>query len=77
MENYASYIEVNPKIMFGKAVIKGTRITVELILEKLAAGENIETILKDYPSLSREAIYAALQFAAENLKVTYIHPTTA
>ena len=74
MDNYFSYIEVNPKIMFGKAVIKGTRITVELILEKLAAGESVEIILKEYPSLSREAIFAALQFAAENLKATYIYP---
>lgn len=74
MDNYASYIEVNPKIMFGKAVVKGTRITVELILEKLAAGESIETILEDYPSLTKESIFAALQFAAENLKATYIYP---
>lgn len=74
MDNYKAYIEVNPKIMLGKAVVKGTRITVELILEKLAAGESIETLLIDYPSLSREAIFAALQFAAENLKATYVYP---
>jgi uncharacterized protein (DUF433 family) len=74
MDNYTSYIEVNPKVVLGKAVIKGTRITVELILEKLAAGESIETILEDYPSLTKEAILAALQFAAENLKVTYVYP---
>ncbi len=64
MNNYLAHIEVNPKIMFGKAVVKGTRITVELILEKLAAGENVESILEDYPSLSKESIFAALQFAA-------------
>ena len=74
MSNYTAYIEVNPKVMFGKAVVKGTRITVELILEKLASGESIETILTDYPSLSKEAIFAALQFAAENLKATYVYP---
>ncbi|GJM36558.1 MAG: hypothetical protein DHS20C18_55590 [Saprospiraceae bacterium] len=39
MENYMDYIEINPKIMFGKPTIKGTRITVELILEELAAGK--------------------------------------
>jgi uncharacterized protein (DUF433 family) len=72
MENFEDYIEINPKKMVGKPVIKGTRITVELILEKLAAGENVEAILEDYPSLSREAISAALQFAAENLRVTYV-----
>jgi uncharacterized protein (DUF433 family) len=72
MENFEDYIEINPKKMVGKPVIKGTRITVELILEKLAAGENVEAILEDYPSLSREAISAALQFAAENLRVKYV-----
>ena len=74
MENYTHYIELNPKIMFGKAVIKGTRITVELIIEKLAAGESVDTILEDYPSLTKESIFAALQFAAENLKATYTYP---
>jgi uncharacterized protein (DUF433 family) len=73
MDNPELYIEVNPKVMMGKPVIKGTRITVELIIEKLAAGESIETILEDYPSLSREAIYASLQFAAENLGRIHKH----
>lgn len=57
MENL---IESNPKIMFGKPVIKGTRITVELILEKIADGESIETILSSYPHLSREQILACV-----------------
>jgi uncharacterized protein (DUF433 family) len=74
MGNYQSYIEVNPKIMMGKAVIKGTRITVELIIEKLAAGESFQTILEQHPSLSKEAIQAALQFAADNLKASHIYP---
>jgi uncharacterized protein (DUF433 family) len=54
----------NPKIMVGKPVIKGTRITVELILDKLAAGQTVEQILEDYPHLTREGIKAALEFAA-------------
>ncbi|MCW3074143.1 MAG: hypothetical protein JWP69_1212 [Flaviaesturariibacter sp.] len=74
MQYQEAYIEVNPKVMMGKPVIKGTRITVELIIEKLAAGENETTILTDYPSLSREAILAALQFAANNLKADHIYP---
>ena len=53
MENL---IESNPKIMFGKPVIKGTRITVELILGKIADGETIDAILSSYPHLSREQI---------------------
>ena len=55
----------DPKIMMGKPVIAGTRITVELILEKLAAGETIEQILEAHPRLTRESIQAALAFAAE------------
>jgi len=59
-----SLIESNPKIMVGKPVIRGTRITVELILDKLAAGETVEQILEDYSHLTREGIRAALEFAA-------------
>lgn len=64
----------NPKIMFGKPVIKGTRITVELILEKLAAGETVENILASYPCLTREQISAALNFAAQTLKADVVYP---
>ena len=55
----------NPKVMMGKPVIAGTRITVELILEKIAAGETIEQILDAHPRLTREAIQAALSFAVK------------
>lgn len=66
--NASSYIEVNPRVMMGKPVIKGTRITVELILESLSAGESIDNLLRSYPRLTKEAISAALAFAAEALK---------
>ncbi len=62
--------------MMGKPVIEGTRITVELILEKLAAGETIEQILEAHPRLTREGIYAALDFAAKALKADVVYPTT-
>ena len=55
-------IQSDPSIMTGKPVVAGTRITVELILEKLAAGETIEQILDAHPRLTREAIIAALDF---------------
>lgn len=74
MENLEAYIEINPKIMMGKPVIKGTRITVELILEALAAGRTIENMLASYPTLTRDAVLAALQFAANNLKADYVYP---
>jgi uncharacterized protein (DUF433 family) len=51
------------KIMFGKSVIKGTRITVELILGKIADGESVEDILSSYPHLTREQILACVGFA--------------
>ena len=60
-------IEINPNIMFGKPVIKNTRITVELILRKLAAGMTTEEILTDHPHIKREDILAAQEFAADYL----------
>ncbi|HYA92429.1 MAG TPA: DUF433 domain-containing protein [Thermodesulfobacteriota bacterium] len=65
----------DPAVMMGKPVIKGTRITVELILEKLAAGETMEQILEAYPHLTREGIQAALSFAAEALRSDVVYPT--
>ena len=65
----------DPAVMMGKPVIKGTRITVEIILEKLAAGETIEQVLDAYPHLPREGIQAALSFAAEALRSDVVYPT--
>ena len=62
------YIETNPNVLLGKPVIVGTRITVELILEKLAADESFEEILAEHPRLRREHILAALAFVAQSLK---------
>jgi len=53
-------IDSDPSIMMGKPVIAGTRITVELILEKLAAGETIEQLLEEHPRLTRKEIQAAI-----------------
>ena len=69
------YIISDPQIMMGKPIIAGTRITVELILEKLSAGEAFEQILDEHPEITREAINAALSFAAEALKADVIYPT--
>ena len=57
--------------MVGKPVIKGTRITVELILEKLAAGESFETILSEYPHLSRAEVASAVRFAIQTVRHDY------
>lgn len=64
----------NPDVMMGKPVIAGTRITVELILEKLAAGETIEQILDAHPRLTREAVLAAIAFAKEALRADVVYP---
>lgn len=68
-EKLLNRIERNPQIMFGKPVIKGTRLTVEIILEKLAYGETEEEILKEYPFLKKEDIKAALLYAAGTLSL--------
>ena len=67
-------IKSDPAIMMGKPVIACTRITVELILEKLAAGETVEQILDAHPRLTRRAIQEALAFAARALKADVFYP---
>jgi uncharacterized protein (DUF433 family) len=70
-----SRIICDPKIMGGKPIVTGTRITVELILEKLAAGDAPHEIIEDYPDLSEESIRAAIKFAADALRSDFIYPT--
>ena len=57
-------IQTDPRVMMGKPVVAGTRITVELLLEKLAAGESIEQMVEAHPRLTREAVLAALDYSA-------------
>jgi len=71
---WRKYICSDFKIMMGKPVIAGTRIPVELILEKLSAGETFEQILEAHPRITRESILAAIAFAAENLRADVIYP---
>lgn len=67
-------IQSHPTIMMGKPAVAGTRITVELILEKLGAGETIEQILEAHPRLTRPAILAAIEFAAQALRADVGYP---
>jgi uncharacterized protein (DUF433 family) len=60
-------IEINPKVMLGKPVIRGTRIPVELILRKLSEGAREADLLDAYPRLTREDIKAAIGYAADTL----------
>jgi len=65
METFMDKITVDPEVMVGKPVIKGTRITVQLIVQLLANGETEAEILEDYPDLMKEDIKAALLYASE------------
>jgi uncharacterized protein (DUF433 family) len=63
--NYNNLIKRNPEIMLGKPIIKGTRITVELIMRKLAEGYSVDELLNSYPHLTKEHIYAVFEYAAD------------
>ena len=67
-------IEINPKIMTGKPVIRGTRLTVQHILNRLAHGAAMETIMEEYPGITREDIQACLLFATQALDDTGFFP---
>ena len=67
-------IESNSNVMMGKPVIMGTRITVESILERLAAGETPEQIVAAHPRLTLPAVYAALDFGARALRADVVYP---
>ena len=63
----------NPQILFGKPVIAGTRVSVELILDKIAAGDTYDEILEDYPQLTRDSILAAVRYASLSLRRDTFH----
>ncbi|HEX5872365.1 MAG TPA: DUF433 domain-containing protein [Longimicrobium sp.] len=72
-----SMIVSDPRVMMGKAVVAGTRITVEHILDELAAGRSIEDLLDSHPRLTRDGISAALAFASEALRADVVYPAPA
>lgn len=65
MSNYLERIESKHDVMLGKPVIKGTRITVELILQKIAGGFSFEEIIEMYPHLKKEDLLSAVEYAAD------------
>lgn len=69
-EDLLKRIETNPKVMLGKPVIRGTRLTVEIILEKLSSGMTPDKIQKEYPFIEIDDIRAALLYASEFLSLT-------
>ncbi len=73
-EDWKNRITLNPNILAGKPIIKGTRIAVEFILGLLANGWTIQNILKNYPQLKKEDITAALRYATEIMKEEKVYP---
>ena len=76
-EELLERISINPRVMVGKPVIRGTRLTVEYILELLAHGIAMEEILEEYPGLVRDDIYACLLFASKTLQDASFIPIEA
>jgi uncharacterized protein (DUF433 family) len=72
-----SMIVSDPRVMMGKPVIAGTRLTVDLVLEKLGRGESIDALLESHPRLTREGVLAALRFAAEAVRAESVYPVAA
>jgi uncharacterized protein (DUF433 family) len=70
-------ISTNPKVMTGKPVIKGTRLTVEFILNLLAHGQTAQEIITEYKGLTQEDIQACILFASKTLENTVFMPLTA
>jgi uncharacterized protein (DUF433 family) len=66
--NWREHIVSDPEILVGKPVVKGTRLSVDLILDRLADGWTAEDLFKSYPRLTPEALHAVFAFAAEVLK---------
>lgn len=63
--NWQAHITVDPNVCHGQACIRGTRIPASVVLDNLAAGVSVDEMLKSYPSLTRDAIQAAVGYAAE------------
>lgn len=74
MIDWKDHIISDPQILYGKPRIKGTRIPVDLILEKLSEGESIEDLLLAYPRITRDSVYAVLAFAAFSVKNEVVYP---
>ena len=67
-------IEINPKKLGGKPLIRGTRISVEQILNMLAVGVPTDEVLKDFPQLTRDDIHAAMQYASKLMEDFHVYP---
>ena len=74
MTDTAGLIQSDPAVLMGKPVVAGTRIAVELILEKWSAGETVDQLLESHPRLTVDGVDAALRFAASALRADVVYP---
>lgn len=73
-DQWRGLISSDPDILLGKPCITGTRISVELILQKLGAGETIDELLLDYPHINRQQIKAAIAYALSSVRLDRVYP---
>lgn len=72
--NWREHIEVNPAVLVGKPIVKGTRLAVDFVLGLFAAGWSEKDILENYPTLTAETLRAVFAFAAETISDEALHP---
>ena len=77
MNDWAKHIEINPAVMQGKPVVRGTRVPVELLLRKLAEGATEADLLDAYPRLTKQDLQAVLLYAADAIGHEVVAPLTA
>lgn len=73
MADWRERIIIDPKVLVGKPVIKGTRLAVEFVIDLLAQGWNEQEIMRNYPGITREDIQACLAYASETLKIEKVY----
>jgi len=72
--NWRDRVELNPEVLTGKPVVRGTRLAVEFVLEMIASGVSEQEILSNYPRLTHEDVLACVAYAAEAIKSERVYP---
>ncbi len=72
--NWRTRIELNPDILVGKPIIKGTRLSVDFVLDLLAHDWSVEKIIKNYPQLQKTDVTAVLEYSSQIIKLETLHP---
>ena len=70
--DWKGHISIDPKVCHGKPCVRGTRIWVSLVLDWLAAGESVDSILKEYPQIKKEDVLACIAYAAEVARERFV-----